>query len=80
MTLTLQQKQALQSGKVVHVTVEDTPSVLLRKDVYDRVKRVIEYDVSPLTDEEQRAALRHVGQLAGWDDPEMDVYNDLDPR
>jgi len=80
MTLTSQQKHALQSGQAVRVTVDETPSVLLREDVYDRVKRVIDYENDPLTDEEQLAALRHVGQLAGWDDPEMDVYNDLDPR
>ena len=70
MILTTQQKHALESGQAIRVTVEDIPSVLLREDVYDRVRRVIEYDDGPLTDVEQLAALRHVGQLAGWDDPE----------
>ena len=38
------------------------------------------YDDSPLVDEERRALLIKAGLRAGWDDPEMDVYNDLDPR
>ena len=38
------------------------------------------YDDSPLTDEEQSALLVELGLSIGWDDPEMDVYNDLDPR
>ena len=38
------------------------------------------YDDSPLTQEEQRALLVQFGIRAGWDDPEMDIYNDLDPR
>lgn len=38
------------------------------------------YDDSPLADEEKRALLIKAGLRAGWDDPEMDVYNDLDPR
>jgi hypothetical protein len=38
------------------------------------------YDDSPLTEEEQRELLIQAGLRAGWDDPEMDVYNDLDPR
>jgi hypothetical protein len=24
--------------------------------------------------------IAHIGKRAGWDDPRMDVYNDLDPR
>ena len=38
------------------------------------------YDDSPLTEEEQSALLVELGLSMGWDDPEMDVYNELDPR
>ena len=38
------------------------------------------YDDSPLTEEEQDALLIEFGHRAGWDDPEMDIYNDLAPR
>lgn len=37
-------------------------------------------DGERLTDAEQTYLLRQAGLRAGWDDPEMDIYNDLDPR
>ena len=80
MNLTSEQQRAIDNGKAVEVTVDGRQCVLLNREMYDRVKQVIEYDDSPPTKEEQLAALRHAGKLAGWDDPELDVYNDLDPR
>lgn len=35
---------------------------------------------SGFTKEEQDYLLREAGLRAGWDDPIMDIYNDLDPR
>ena len=35
------------------------------------------YDDGPLTPEEQRFLIVQAGLRAGWDDPEMDVYNEL---
>ena len=52
--------------------------VLLRAEVYERFKSLFEND--PVTPEERRAHLRQFGHRAGWDDPQMDVYDDLDPR
>jgi len=37
------------------------------------------YEHSTLTRDEKRALILQAGLRAGWDDPEMDVYN-LDPR
>jgi hypothetical protein len=34
----------------------------------------------PVTDQERQYQLQQFGKRAGWDDPEMDFYNDLDPR
>lgn len=45
---------------------------LMRKGRYD--------DDGPLTEEERRYILIQAGLRAGWDDPEMDVYNDMVPR
>ena len=45
---------------------------LMRKGIYD--------DDGPLTEEERRYILIQAGLRAGWDDPEMDVYNDMVPR
>lgn len=53
--------------------------IVLRADVYDQMQTRL-YDDTPLTDQEKQALLLKAGLRAGWDDPEMDVYNDLDPR
>ncbi len=44
------------------------------------LRQAVFYDDSPLTEKEQSALLVEFGLRAGWDDPEMDVYNELDPR
>ena len=36
-------------------------------------------DGSRLTKEEQIQLLIHAGLRAGWDDPAMDIYNDIEP-
>jgi hypothetical protein len=53
--------------------------VLLPADLYDQ-KRELVYEHSTLTQDEKRALMLQAGLRAGWDDPEMDVYNDLDSR
>jgi hypothetical protein len=52
--------------------------VLVRADFYDRLHLL--FEKGPLSRSEQEALLRQAGKRAGWDDPEMDIYNDLDPR
>ena len=52
--------------------------VLVRSDTYERFKALFEED--PVTEQERLAQLQQFGQRAGWDDPEMNVYDDLDPR
>ena len=53
--------------------------VVLPAKIFDRIQDVF-YNTNPLTIEEQRALLVKVGLSVGWDDPKMDVYNELDPR
>ncbi len=53
--------------------------VVLPAKIFDRIQDVF-YNANPLTIEEQRALLVTVGLSVGWDDPEMDAYNELDPR
>jgi hypothetical protein len=50
--------------------------VVLRADLFERVRRVLEYDDATWTPEEQAALLRSFGEKAGWDDPELDVYEE----
>jgi hypothetical protein len=52
--------------------------VLLSFDVYERIKAL--FEDAPVTKDEQRSILAAAGKRAGWDDPEMDIYNELDPR
>ena len=52
--------------------------VLVRADVYERFKSLFEED--PVTVQERLFQLQQFGKRAGWDDPEMDIYDELDPR
>lgn len=52
--------------------------VLLRAEAYEQLQLLLDH--GPLSKEEQCRLLGMAGKRAGWDDPEMDIYNDLDPR
>lgn len=59
MRLNAQQKMALQEGQPVTVVVEKTECILIRKDVYERVKQLV-YDSSEWTEGEIRAPASRV--------------------
>lgn len=44
--------------------------------LYDQAHELF-YEHSTVTPDEKRALMLRAGLRAGWDDPEMDVYNDL---
>jgi len=48
--------------------------VLVREDVFHRIRDLLVPE--RLSAPEQRFALRAAGLRAGWDDPEMDVYDE----
>ena len=52
--------------------------VLVRTEVYERFKSLFEKD--PVTEQERQFQLQQFGKRAGWDDPAMDIYDELDPR
>jgi hypothetical protein len=52
--------------------------VLLRADVYDRIKSILG-DSETWPDDAYRGAIE-VFARDGWDDPRMEVYDNLDPR
>ena len=74
MQLTKDQQQAIEKGESITVCLEGTECVVIRKDVFERVKAVVPDDLPSI--DEQRRLLRQTGEMAGWDDPEMDVYDD----
>ena len=77
----LQEAMRMSQGQPVRLADPDTNEeyVVLRAAVYDQMQAQL-YDDTPLTTEERQALLIKAGLRAGWDDPAMDVYNDLDPR
>ena len=67
-----QRRQIEQEGVMA---IDDGAFVVLRADLYDRIRSLI--DGEDLTIDEQRRLLCELGKSVGWDDPAMDVYNDL---
>lgn len=57
---------------------ETATFVLLRAEIYERFKAMFE-DV-PVTEQERQFQLEQFGKRADWDDPAMNVYDELDPR
>lgn len=80
--LTNDQWASAQHGSEAPLRVSDPSQseqfVLVRADVYERFKSLFESD--PVTGQERAFHLQEFGKRAGWDDPAMDVYDDLDPR
>jgi hypothetical protein len=75
MELSAAQMQAIENGEAVPITVGNTKCVLLREDLYERVKALLDVEATyPLLDETFRA---------GWEAPGMadyDRYDELKPR
>ena len=75
MELSADQIRAVESGEAVPVTVAHTPCVILRADIYERVKAVLEIEEAyPLIDESFQE---------GWEAPGMtdyDRYDELKPQ
>ena len=79
--LTEEQWAGMQGGQTplrVSDPAHSATFVLVRADVYERFKSLFEED--PLTEQERLFQLQQFGKRAGWDDPAMDIYDDLDPR
>ena len=67
MELSAKQMQAVENGEAVSVTVQHTQCVLIRADIYEQVKAMLEIaEAYPLLDETFRE---------GWEAPGMADYN-----
>ena len=80
--LTLEQRRAIscQGQEPPRAFDPDTQTtyVLIREDLYERLKSLLTED-----DQFVHGLYPHVMQVFGrdgWDDPAMEIYNDLDPR
>lgn len=74
--ITPEQRQAVEANSGAPIEVVDSQTdkhyVLLQAEAYEKLRAAM--------DEGTRFALREMGRRAGWDDPSMDVYDQLDPR
>jgi hypothetical protein len=67
--LTEEQRRRLEQGEAVEVSELQTsrPCVLLRRDVYERVRHLL-YDDTEWTDDELRQQLARSAAANGWDE------------
>ncbi len=77
MTLTENQQQAVENGQAVPVHVGNFECIVIRKDIYDRVRTVL-YDNAEVSDEEAIRLGWESGTSIGWATPEMAEYDDYD--
>ncbi|HEX9003221.1 MAG TPA: hypothetical protein VGB07_25160 [Blastocatellia bacterium] len=82
--LTSEQAQAIvKQGEIPPRAVvlgTQTTYVLIREEVYDRMRALfVEEEDNRFLNELYPQAMEVFGN-EGWNDPAMDVYNDLDPR
>ena len=82
--LTMEQRKAVATDAEAPPRVLDpsthTKYVLVPEEVYDRVRRVFEADEDSQFVREMTPQVLKIFGRDGWDDPSMDVYNELDPR
>ena len=62
MTFTKEQREAVETSGTVPMTIDGIPCVVVRADVYDRVKRIVEYD-----DSEMHPDQAYPVMLEAWD-------------
>ncbi|MFH1737881.1 MAG: hypothetical protein ABIH23_02650 [bacterium] len=71
-------QQAVRASQGLPVRVADPETheeyVVLPAEIYDRIEGLF-YQDDPLTSDERRTLLIQAGLRAGWDDPDMDIYN-----
>ena len=70
--------QGSENPPCVSDPAQNTTFVLVQSHIYERFRSLFEED--PVTVQERLFQIQHFGKRAGWDDPEMDVYDELDPR
>jgi hypothetical protein len=73
MSLTLEQLEAVRRGQSVHLSEGDTDLVVLRADVFERLRGLV-YDDSPWTDEEMDLLALEDADILGWEG--MEPYQD----
>jgi len=83
LTIPKELQQVIRTSKGQPLRISDPETrieyIILPSKVYEQIQGLF-YNDTGLTNSEQQNLLIQAGLRAGWDDPEMDIYNDLDPR
>ena len=77
--LTEEQRRLLHTGQAIDVTDPQTSRayVVLRKDVYERLRHLLSDD-SEWTEDELRLQLARSAEDNGWNEPAMHAYDRYD--
>ena len=79
--LTQEQREQLRQANGAEVRLRDSEAgreyVIVPAETFDRLRSLL-YEDGDWTPEEQLCLLAESGKRAGWDDPEMDIYNNYD--
>jgi hypothetical protein len=76
--LTQQQRQELEKPEPTAIDPQTRETyVLVRKEVYERLRGLLSHD-GDWTPDEMLQALAESGKRAGWDAPEMVAYDNYD--
>lgn len=75
MTLTSDQRAAIETTGSVPLSVDGLECVLVRSEIFDRVRALLGDD---WTHEDMRMALARSSKQNGWDEPGMEVYDEYD--
>ena len=82
MLTTAQQQEVRSAGSDAPARLLDPETnaeyVVVPAALFERFRSLVMDD--PLSESEEVRQLREAGELAGWSDPEMAVYDSLDPR
>jgi hypothetical protein len=77
MNLTKEQFEQAKTGQAVEIAENGDEFVLIRKDIYERVKAIL-YDDGDISDDEAARLAWEAGKSIGWDTPEMAEYDEYD--
>ena len=82
--LTLEQRQAvIKQDENPPLAIDpdtETTYVLIRQEVYAKIKALLVEEQNNQFLEDMYLPVMETFGKEGWDDPAMDIYNDLDPR
>ena len=82
--LTLEQRQAvIKQGENPPLAIDpdtEITYVLIRQEVYAKVKALLIEEQNNQFLQDMYLPVMETFGKEGWDDPAMDIYNDLDPR